>query len=228
MEFFELKEQLIPLTIKRKKIKHLYMRFDSQGGIEISCNHLMKKEQIIAFLHLHKQKIWSVYQEYKNRPLLQSGSIMVLGQEMMLVQDPHAKKAVLFSDGVHIPLAVAYKKQQELLDNFYKELTIHAAKQLMPKYQMLLPQANLSDITLESRKMKSRFGTCYYQRKAIYLNSIFGRLDPIYLESTFAHELVHLTIPNHSKAFYKQLYDLFPMYEQVHQELNRRFRFMEV
>lgn len=228
MEFFELNEQLIPLKIKRKKIKHLYMRFDSQGGIEISCNHFVKKEQIFAFLHSHHQKIWNVYQEYQNRPLLPSGSVMVLGIEMTLVQDPHAKKAALFADGVHIPLGVEQKKQQEFLEVLYKELTIQAAKQLIPKYQKLLPQVNMSNITIESRKMKSRFGTCYYHKKAIHLNSIFGRLDPIFLESTFAHELVHLTIPNHSKAFYKQLYDLFPMYEQVHQELNQRFRFMEV
>ena len=74
------------------------------------------------------------------------------------------------------------------------------------KYKIDLPQ-------LEIRRMKNRWGSCHSHGKII-LNPEIIKAPKKCIEYVITHELCHLVIPNHSRAFYELQETVFPNWEK--------------
>ena len=49
--------------------------------------------------------------------------------------------------------------------------------------------------------MRSRWGTCYVQKKEIYFNTELAKQNENFIEYVVVHELVHLLEASHNKRF---------------------------
>lgn len=74
------------------------------------------------------------------------------------------------------------------------------------KYKIDLPQ-------MEIRRMKNRWGSCHSHGKII-LNPEIIKAPKKCIEYVITHELCHLVIPNHSRAFYELQETVFPNWEK--------------
>lgn len=77
----------------------------------------------------------------------------------------------------------------------------------------------LSKITI--RKMKSRWGSCSYESARISMNLNLMHYEYGCILSVFFHEYMHYIHHDHSKEFYRDLYELFPDYEKYHDMLKK-------
>lgn len=67
--------------------------------------------------------------------------------------------------------------------------------------------------------IKTYYGTNYYLKKIIILNSILIHFDEKIIKSIIDHELAHDKIRNHSKDFYDLLLSYCPNYKVLHNKL---------
>lgn len=76
---------------------------------------------------------------------------------------------------------------------------------LLAPYGVQMPQLKLRD-------MKSRWGTCAYQKGTVTLNTRLWHAPLPCLEYVVLHELCHFVHPDHSPAFHRLLAALMPDY----------------
>ncbi len=58
-----------------------------------------------------------------------------------------------------------------------------------------------------SKRMTSRFGGCNPKRRTIRLSERLKHMPEWVLDYVLIHEMAHLLYPNHSKAFWKKVYE---------------------
>ena len=71
------------------------------------------------------------------------------------------------------------------------------------------------------RKMKTRWGSCTPETRAILLNLELAKKPPACLEYIIVHELAHLIEPSHNSRFTAVLDRFLPHWQQQRDELNR-------
>ena len=81
-------------------------------------------------------------------------------------------------------------------------------------YRIRLPQ-------LKMRTMKSRWGSCNYEKSIITLNTnlIYCTDEQIYY--VIVHEFSHLLVHDHSQNFYKIVEKYCPNYKEIRKEINK-------
>ena len=71
------------------------------------------------------------------------------------------------------------------------------------------------------KKMKTRWGTCNYKAKRVWLNLELTKKPVEFTEYVVVHELLHLIEKNHSERFVKLLTQHLPKWRSLKEELNR-------
>ena len=123
-------------------------------------------------------------------------------------------------------LAVALKQPEDLarrarlveraLDELAREALSLALAQAYPPFEALgVPMPEL-----RIRRMKSRWGSCFYTRGIVTLNRQLLAAPPPCIQYVAAHELCHFLVPNHSRDFYVLLSSVFPDWETQRAYLN--------
>ena len=64
--------------------------------------------------------------------------------------------------------------------------------------------------------------------QVIKLNSILARFDIKYLRAVLIHEIVHLKVKNHQKAFYDVLLKYEPNYRHIRKELTNILKLYQI
>ena len=77
----------------------------------------------------------------------------------------------------------------------------------------------MPEFRLRIRKMSTRWGVCNTRDKIVTLNLELIKKHPKYLDYVIIHELSHLVHPNHSKDFWRCVYDNMNDYKEVRKEL---------
>ncbi|MBI9009809.1 MAG: DUF45 domain-containing protein [Tenericutes bacterium] len=209
-----------------KKNKNMYLRV-KEGNIVITCNRLVKNNDIEAFILKNQFKILKLTEKTSKRvELYNQDSMYVFGKERTVHFQLNAKRNdfVLGEENISISFKKDYfdtlyieKVYQTLL---LKEIAlIHSEeKQNLERY------FDVSNIIFKSQLMKSRFGSCIAKRRIIKLNSILARFDRKYTKTILIHELIHLKVQNHQKGFYSYIDELIPNYKQTIREINQLSR----
>ena len=79
------------------------------------------------------------------------------------------------------------------------------------RYYAPLIGVNYGKITI--RNQKTRWGSCSANGNLSF-NCLLTAMPPEVLDSVVVHELCHLKQMNHSKAFYSEVYRVFPEYDR--------------
>ncbi len=73
------------------------------------------------------------------------------------------------------------------------------------------------------RKQKTRWGSCTAEGN-LNFNCLLAAAPPEVLDSVVVHELCHRLHPNHSRAFYAEVYRIFPDYDRCSRWLKENGR----
>lgn len=72
---------------------------------------------------------------------------------------------------------------------------------------------------LRIRKMTTRWGVCNTKSHVITLNLELIKRDTKYLDYVICHELSHLVVANHSKAFWNVVGENYPYYKEARRDM---------
>lgn len=119
---------------------------------------------------------------------------------------------------MHAPANNTTEQRKHLLEEFYRRELKAVVPHLMEKYVVIVGK---SPEEWHIRSMKTKWGTCNVRDKRIWLSLNLAKKHPKCLEYVIVHELTHLHVPNHSKAFWARMDVYYPQWREVRKLLNK-------
>lgn len=218
----------ILISLERKRIKNMYLRIlPPEGRVSVSAPMRMKEEEIERFIKSKLEWIRLQQDKMKNRNTLQEQEY-VTGEKIYLwgrayplvVKETTGRKRIMVT-GEEVLLFIqnqsTSEQRKKLLHAWYKKALEQEIPFLLEKWEKRIGvKANSFSI----RDMKTRWGTCHIQKKAICLNLQLAKKSPICLEYVLVHELVHLLEKSHNHVFKGYMDQFLPNWRSIKTELN--------
>lgn len=229
-----------PITITRKKIKNMYLRVHPDGTVTISAPKRLSDKAIREFVNSKADWIAAQLQklEERKRAEQQAGAkrftepVYLTGEIhyywgcpcKLLVEETTGKSSVEFLENqqnilMHAPANSTTEQRKHLLEEFYRRELKAVVPHLLEKYVVIVGK---SPEEWRIRSMKTKWGTCNVRDKRIWLALNLAKKHPKCLEYVIVHELTHLHVPNHSKAFWARMDIYYPEWREVRKLLNER------
>ena len=221
----------LPITITRKKIKNMYLRVHPDGTVTVSAPKRASDKVIWNFINSKADWITTQRQKLLNRQNTEpkeynyvTGEIHYFWGEpcRLLVEETTGRGSVTFVENQQIILLCSPKnstieQRKHLLEEFYRRELKAMVPHLLEQYVAVVGKA---PIEWRIRNMKTRWGTCNTKVGRIWLALNLAKKHPKCLEYVIAHELTHLHVPNHSKAFWVRMDVYYPQWRDVRKLLN--------
>jgi len=172
------------VQIIRKNIKNLTLRITSECEVIVTAPLKMSEESILSFVK-SKQK-WI---------------------------DKKLSKCEKIPENKFLYLGNLYDKselQEDLYQFYYKKAEVLFGE-LIDKYIVYI---NKPVSKIRIKQMKTRWGSCNYQKGYINLNIELIKKNIKFIEYVVLHELTHLIYPNHSKEFYQFIENIMPNFRE--------------
>lgn len=213
-KIFMINGQKIHCEIHYKNIKNCYLRV-RDGKVVVSASGFFDETQIEALIRKNQDMILKQLLHSVERTCFQNhGYVTVFGKKYeLIVKDMKIKRCVMHDHDIYI-----YDHNiKPLLEHFLK-------KQLLDYIEKKVKQFLHSDFDLplpdiQIRKMKSRWGACFYQKNKVTFNLSLVYLAPELIDYVIVHELCHFIEPNHSRKFYNEIEKRLPCYRLLEKKL---------
>jgi len=207
-----LKELLLnglKVQVSRKRIKNINLRV-SADRVSLSIPWYIDEERALMFLHSKQEWIRNRQQLLQKRnpvPVrFQDGQILWLWGKpfkLRLVQLSNGTKPSAILEGDCILFNLSHPDDAAQCEKMYKELlknemqNVLAARVAFWEHRM---GAHADQIAI--RDMKTRWGSCIPAKRRICINLRLVHYPLQCLDCTIVHEISHLFIPGHDRAFY--------------------------
>ena len=149
----------------------------------------------------------------KEKNYISGDSIRYLGRSYRLKVMASKEEKVTFYRGyiyIHTEKIEDRDYKKFLLETWYRKRCEIIFNEIVQKYVKTL---NLSLDKVGIRDMRTRWGSCNYEKRKINLNTKLIEKSKYCIEYVILHELAHLKYPNHGKRFYNYLLTHMPDYE---------------
>ena len=226
----------ISYTITRKKIKNMYLRVHPDGTVSVSAPKRASDKVIWDFIN--SKSDWITAQREKILKRQATGQAVAKeaqfhtgeihsrwGQPCRLfVEETMGRSSAEFVENpetivLHAPKNSTIEQRKRLLEEFYRRELKQVVPGLLEKYALIVGKTPKEWYI---RNMKTKWGTCNVQDRRIWLALNLAKKHPKCLEYVIAHELTHLHVPNHSKAFWARMDVYYPEWKEVRKLLNER------
>ena len=102
-----------------------------------------------------------------------------------------------------------------LSEEALRELTLRAKQVIPQRVAYYAQQIGVPYGRVTIRRQRTRWGSCS-SKGNLNFNCLLMLTPPQTLDSVVVHELCHRKVMNHSKAFYREVYRVFPEYDKWH------------
>ncbi len=224
------KEKILGYDVHRKRVKNINLRINHNMEVYISAPMNLHRDYIENFIRSKEEwikKVLGKVEEYKRKKKeleYRTGEIhRFLGKEYILtVKNSASNKVNLNSQKREIALYTDYEgaeDRKKIMDRWYYECARKVFSDIMQKWLEILNE----DIeNLSIKPMKTRWGSCNYNKRYINLNVELIKRSIFEIEYVILHELAHIKYPNHGKGFYNYVERHMPNYRDAEKMLNVR------
>lgn len=218
----EIYNQKIDLLIIRKKIKNTYIRIDENLNILVTSNYRTSNKEIHELIIKYQDKIINNINS-KRRKILPNDKIYYLGNVYNLEFSLRNTFGYKVNDNKIIIYTNKTKNEyKEEIDKFYRsEAKIIFNKRLEICFKTFTKIHKINYPILNIRKMKKRYGTCYYNKNKICLNMFLIKYDFETIDYVIYHELSHFIYNDHGYKFYGLLSTIVENHKDIKQKLNK-------
>lgn len=205
------------VLITRKKIKNTYVRVEG-NNITVNTNYLTPYKHIESLIKKNENKIIEMLNNSIDK--LSPNQLFYLGNKY---QTEFIESNKFFYEITNEKIIFhTHYSLKDTIELFYKKEAFKILPLRLRKCFEHFCKFNKIDFPILSiRKMKKRYGTCYYTKNKICLNSFLVKYNDKYIDYVIYHELSHFVHSNHSKAFYKQLEKVCPDYKELKNNVNK-------
>lgn len=215
------------VIIIRKPIKHLYLRINERGQLQVSAPTALPDAEIRQFI---RQKQHWIQKHQQRRQVHQSpvglcrcvddGSFLFLGKNYPITQRT-GKQNKISIDNATLVLTLRKNHQPAtiygLVDAFRKAKLLELARQYVNHYE---PIIGVCINEIRTKRMKTKWATCNITAKRLWFNPALTRGDKKCIEYAVVHEMTHLLERYHNWRFYRLVADVMPDWQPWHNLLS--------
>ncbi len=200
----------IPAVVKRKPIRHIYIRvYPPDGRVVVTVPLMMTRRAVSDFIN--SKHSWIIKQHHLLKKVEQGRPKRYIsgehhfyeGEKYIMEIKTGNKKPYVYMDNDRIILVAKAghnkEEREKLLDNWYRERMRLKFPALLEKWEGIM-NVKVSEVRI--RKMKTKWGTCNMSESRIWLSLELAKYPDSILEYIFVHEMVHLLERKHNKRFY--------------------------
>ncbi len=213
------------IKIKRKNIKNIYLKITPNCEVILTAPYEVKEEFLYKFLEQKRnwiEKKLEFFSKVEIKKEYVSGeSFEYLGRNFIL-KVVEGKKEALKIDGKFCYLYVkenSFEEKEKVIKKWYRKEAKRIFVEIVDKF---VPIVGREPAKVSVREMKTRWGSCNYQKGYINLNLELIKKPKECIEYVVFHELSHLIYPNHSKEFYNYLSIYMPDWKRRKEKLNEK------
>ena len=215
----------ITVSIQKKKIKNLRLTV-SPDGVRVSAPMHMSDEDIMLFLRekldwiqKHREK-FAQNEQFAAREYVSGETLYLFGEPYALRVVEGKRPSLILLEN---ELILTAKKdstrdyREAIVNEWYRERLKEKVALLLPKWESI---TGLYAEAWQIKNMKTRWGTCNTKTRKIWLSLQLAQKPTVCLEYVILHELAHLKVRNHGKAFEAILNRHMPSWRDVKKALN--------
>lgn len=209
----------IEYELSRKRVKNLNLRLHADGRITVSAPYFTPQWQIDRFILSHGTRIMAAL-ERKSRADAVKGDrshVFLLGQRVDILTRKGAKNSSVHSAG---QLILTLKDpedseaRQKALDGYIRQLAIQSVTESSERVYPIFQAMGVKKPELKFRKMKSRWGSCRYEKASLSFNTALAHVPVACIDYVVMHEYCHFIHPDHSSAFHGLMTRLMPDWKE--------------
>lgn len=196
----------------RRKTNYIKLKVINKRVI-ITAPIGMPHELVEKYFEKYKEKLEKEMDNFKISYLLDKETIKeitYLGRKYILKLEKSINKIEIREGFILIP--ESNSNINILLLDWYKEKAGDILLELCKKWEKIL---NINSKKIRFKLMKTRWGSCNYNKKYINLNIELLTKSIEFIDYVILHEYAHLFHPNHSKEFYNFIKIYKPNYETI-------------
>lgn len=224
-----LKLGTITAELVKKDIKNVHLSvYPPAGKVRISAPLRMKDETVRVFAisklgWIKQQQRKLVKQERESpREYVERESHYLWGRRYLLkvvaLDAPPQVELRHRTLNLHVRPETSSDRRQEILDEWYRGQLKNAVQPLIAKWE---PVIGVKVDRVFVQRMKTKWGSCSRNSKAIRLNTELAKKPAECLEYIVVHEMVHMIEPTHNRHFVELMDRLMPNWRIYKDQLNR-------
>lgn len=219
----------IPVTVKRKRIKHLYLRVRAASAqVEVSAPVAYDLNAIEDWLQQRYE--WLVKQrQTRAEQVVEPEHEYVTGEQHWFWGDAYTlvvsttkrgTNAFIKGDELHLVVLPHYTadQRQRVLHRWYRDQLTGKIDALLSIWQ---PRMGVYTSGFGTKLMKTRWGSCNIRTRKIWLNLALVKKTQTCVEYVLVHELTHLFERYHNARFYRLMDEFLPDWRERKQHTNR-------
>ena len=228
-EFTEIRVSGMVVQVVRKNIKNLHLGvYPPNGRVRVAAPLNVNNEAVrlavtgkIGWIKKHQARFRA-----QSR---QSGREMVSGESHYYLGHRYRLR-VIYGDAVPRALVcnkntielyarpgATTERRKQILQDWYRRQLQELIPSLVHKWQVAL---GVQILECRIKQMKTRWGSCNYKARRIWLNLELVKKPILCLEYIIVHELTHLVEHNHNDCFISIMDQHMPHWRFHRQELN--------
>lgn len=203
-----LNQTKIEYTLTIKNSKRCYLRIVS-GKVIVSAGKYFSIQDIEKFIYANKEMILNKVNEYVSKVEYNDGGYVTIFDVKYPIKVIHRNRHKCeMIDGV---IYVYHQNIQIAIERYCKTILLEYTHDKVNQYLEECFSMDKPEIIV--KKVKSRWGACYYKKNMISFNLSLVHLDKELIDYVVMHELCHFLQHNHSPAFYQELLQRMPNYK---------------
>ena len=218
----------ITVEIIKKKIKNLHLSvLPPDGKVRVSAPTHLSDESIEMFVRTKLSWVKKQQEKFSKQPrqsarqYVSGESLYVWGKQHFLVVQYSYKGNSLVLSGDKAILTVrkesTVKQRESFVNEWYRELLKKEIQRLLPKWENI---TKICASSWQTKYMTTRWGTCNTSTKKIWFNLQLAKKPVECLEYIILHELIHVKVKNHGKAFVEHIEKYMPYWRDLRNQLN--------
>lgn len=215
------------IDVVYKDIKNLHISvYPPVGRVRVAAPHRLGEDAIrLAIVQrlpwIKKQRVQLQNAERQTERHMVSGETHYVWGERLRLDTSRRGRSQVSIAGKTLWLTTPHDysdvERKAVLDRWYRKELKSAVPPLLEKWQ---PLVGVEASKFVVRKMKTKWGTCQTESRAIWLNPELAKKNPRCLEYIVVHELVHLIERTHNDRFIELLDRHMPDWRARRDELN--------
>ena len=217
------------VSVERKAIKHTHLSvFPPDARIHVSAPLDLSEADLRSFLvskvpWLRKQIAAVLAQPRQARREYESGEdVYLLGKRYRLSVRKGDEAASVRLEGKSVVLSgrglETRAARETRIVEWYREELKRVLVRLVARCAAAAGETE--GIAFEVRRMRNLWGSCNARKRRIWFNLALARVPIRCIEYVVTHEIVHLSVPNHSILFERKMDQWMPRWRDVRKELN--------
>lgn len=209
--------QTIEYDIIFKNMKAIHLKVEN-GRLLIKAPFYTPISLIEKNIYKYRHKLlkqiehYQPYYDYRDQGYVDIFSLRYL----LNVRDVSRKKCERHGDVLYVYHSVVDK----CVESYLKTVLLNYIEERVIYY--LAYDFDLGMPSIEVRKYKGRWGSCFYKENKISFNLSLVHLDQELIDYVIVHELTHFLQANHSALFYQEMQKRMPDYKQRQKKLKEQ------